>query len=97
MTATPTKDPLLGMDKELQEKLLSIADSTEGKAVPTTESLLQESGVSNLAQSSDLDTIIAALRQLAKLAEKGDRLARASAREGAVQKLKGIGVKSPGS
>lgn len=96
MTATPTKDPLLGLDKELQEKLLSVDDSPEGIAVPPTEFLLRESRVSLLAQASDIDTIAAALRKLAKLAEKGDRLARASAREGAIQKLKVIGVQSPG-
>ncbi len=96
MTATAAKDPFTNLDDELRAKLVGISGGNSGNRASTPGDLLLQSGVSVLSESSDIDAITEALRQLAGLAGKVDRLVMASAREGAIKKLKGIGVQAPG-
>jgi putative DNA primase/helicase len=96
MTASPAKDPFTGLEDDLRERLIEIGSSNPGDRASIPGDLLLQSGVSILSESSNINTITEALRQLAGLAGTADKLVVAAAREGAVKKLKEIGVQAPG-
>jgi putative DNA primase/helicase len=77
------------------EEIQELTSNNKSVQNTTTEQLLLAAGFGALKESSFVDDIGAALRQLVFIAKDQDSLGRAGLREAVIRRLKSIGVSSP--